>query len=571
METNQPLARRAGRYRVANLLDWLLLGLLLAGIALFILYPILSVIATSFFDQGEFTPRYYQDLMSSANLKLMQNSLWVTTLSSCLTTIFAFCIALYTFTASARRRAFIQRSLLLTMISPPFVSALAFIMLFGRRGLITYQLLGLSINPYGWQGIVALQTIGNISFATLLLMGSFDAIDLKQVLASRDLGASPLQTLWRVVIPSVRPGILSVLFTLFTMNLADFGTPIVIGGRYKVLATEAYLQVISTANLGKASAISVLMIPPAILAFYFYRKTLSRTANLADGSKSFSGSGYTFELPRSIRWVLVGVVGLFFVVMALKYGNILLSTVSNTASGEIQFTTRYFQDLPRSQMSSFWHSIVYSIIAGGAASLLGILLSYYTHRRKLPGMKVVEFVASLPNIIPGTFFGLGYVAAFSHEPLMIRGTAAIIVFNYTFRQISVSNKSANAAFSAIDEKLEPAAQDLGASRIEILRGIVLPLLKPVFLTCFITVFTSSMTAVGAIAFLISPGRNVASMELFQSIENGRYGVAAVQAVMIILVTMAVNLLAMHLLDRSRKQQKGGKGHVSATEPSQEAV
>ena len=177
------------------------------------------------------------------------------------------------------------------------------------------------------------------------------------MLASRDLGASPLQTLWRVVIPSVRPGILSVLFTLFTMNLADFGTPIVIGGRYKVLATEAYLQVISTANLGKASAISVLMIPPAILAFYFYRKTLSRTANLADGSKSFSGSGYTFELPRSIRWVLVGVVGLFFVVMALKYGNILLSTVSNTASGEIQFTTRYFQDLPRSGTALYTPSL----------------------------------------------------------------------------------------------------------------------------------------------------------------------------------------------------------------------
>ncbi len=61
--------------------------------------------------------------------------------------------------------------------------------------------------------------------------------------------------------PLVRPGLLSVIFTLFTMNLADFGTPIVIGGRYKVLATEAYLQVISTANLGKASAISVLMVP----------------------------------------------------------------------------------------------------------------------------------------------------------------------------------------------------------------------------------------------------------------------------------------------------------------------
>ena len=172
-------------------------------------------------------------------------------------------------------------------------------------------------------------------------------------------------------------------------------------------------------------------------------------------------------------------------------------------------------------------------------------------------MKLMEFSASLPYIIPGTFFGLGYVAAFSHEPILIRGTAWIIILNYTFRQLSVSNKSANAAFSAIDEKLESAAQDLGASRIEILRGIILPLLKPVFWTCFITVFTSSMTAAGAIIFLISPGKNVASVELFQSVANGRYGVAAVQAVMLIAVTVGINMISMYLLERSRKQQKGG--------------
>ena len=186
-------------------------------------------------------------------------------------------------------------------------------------------------------------------------------------------------------------------------------------------------------------------------------------------------------------------------------------------------------------------------------------------------MTGVEFIASLPYIIPGTFFGLGYVAAFSHEPFLLRGTGLIIICNYTFRQISVANKSANAAFSAIDEKLEAAAQDLGASRMEVFFGVILPLLKSTFLTCFITVFTSSMTSVGAIAFLISPGKNVASMELFQSIENGRYGVAAVQAVMIIAVTLGINLFSMYLLNRGRKNQKGGNGRVPEAGSSQEAV
>lgn len=559
------------RYLIANTIDWMILGLLIIGIVLFILYPIYSVIATSFFDKGEFTLRFYKELFTQSNLVLIKNSLWVASLSSVLTTILAFCIGLYAFASPDKRRKIIHNSLLVTIISPPFVSSLAFITLFGRRGLITHGLLGLSVNPYGWQGIVIMQTVGGISFATLMLIASFDAIDLKQVLASRDLGATPLQTLIHIVVPSIRPGLLSILFTLFTMNLADFGTPIVVGGRFRVLATEAYLQVLSSSSLGKAAAISVLMVPPAVVAFYFYRKTLSNAANNNDGSKSFSGSGYDFELPKWLRGALLSVVVFFFVVMGLKYGNILLSSVSNTATGTIKFTTKYLNDLPRSQWSSFKNSLGYSFLAGTMASLMGILLSYYTHRRKLPVMKYLEFTASLPYIIPGTFFGLGYVAAFCHEPIMIRGTAAIIIINFTYRQISVANKAANAAFSSIDEKIEYAALDLGASRLDILTGIILPLMKPVFFTCFITVFTSSMTAVGAIVFLISPGKNLASAELFNSIENGRYGVASVQAVLVILVTVSINLLAMHLMDRSRKKQKGDLNRVSSVEAFKKAV
>lgn len=561
MKNLQAKRKRSKRYILADILDGLILATVIAGIVLFILYPICSVVSTSFFDDGKFTLQYYQEIFNPSNFQLVKNSLWVTTLSSVFTTFFAGCIALYAFASPGIRRKIVYNSLLITIISPPFVASLAFITLFGRRGLITHGLLGLSVNPYGWQGIVILQTIGNISFATLLLIASFDAIDLKQVLASRDLGASPFRTLLHIVFPAVKPGLWSVMFTLFTMNLADFGTPIVMGGRYKVLATEAYLQVLSSSSLGKPAAISMLMLPPAIIAFYFYRRTLDHAANLNDGSKSFSGSGYEFELPKWVRFALFAVILLFFAVMAMKYGNILLSSVSNTATGKVQFTGRYWKEMPRSWWGSFQNSLFFSVIAGFMASLMGILLSYYTHRRKLPGMKLMEFAASLPYIIPGTFFGLGYVAAFCHEPIMIRGTAMIIIINFTFRQISVANKSANAAFSSIDQKLESAARDLGASRLHILGGIILPLMKPVFFTSFISIFTSSMTAVGAIVFLISPGKNVASVELYNSIENGRYSVASVEAVLIILVTVTVNVISMSLMEHSRKRQKGEVRHV----------
>ena len=132
------------------MLDRLLLFLLLAGIVVFILYPLVSLIGRSVFKNGMFTLEYYRLLFTRASLKLLKNSLWVASVSSVLTMTGAFFIALYLYTSSPKRRKRMENCLLLTMIAPPFVSALAFIMLFGRRGLITYGLLHISANPYGW-------------------------------------------------------------------------------------------------------------------------------------------------------------------------------------------------------------------------------------------------------------------------------------------------------------------------------------------------------------------------------------------------------------------------------------
>lgn len=533
----------------------LILAVLVLSILLFILFPLVSVVSLSFFNRQGFTWEHYRSLFTVDNLELIGNSLFVAGLSSTITVFFALCLGLFIFTRRVKTRDFFKKLLMITMISPPFVSALALIILFGRRGIITHGILGLSVNPYGWQGIVLLQVVGSISFAALLLTTSFELIDHRLILASRDLGANPIKTLWQVILPNLKSGILSLFFVLFTMNLADFGTPIIIGGRFRVLATEAYLTVLSSSNLGKAAAMSMLMIPPALIAYYFYRRNLTLVENASAGNKLSGHKDDRFELPKALSVFLYLVVILYFLVMLLKYGNIFLSTISNTATGKLTFTLKYLKELPNTQLAAFWRSITYSITAGLLASGLGVLLAYFAHRRKLPGMSTMEFMASLPYIIPGTFFGLGYVAGFSQPPFLLRGTAWIVIFNLAFRQLSVTNKSANAEFDMLDEKLEDAARDLGAGPLQVLFKVVLPSLKGTLLTGFITTFTASMTAVGAIVFLISPGKTVASVEMFQSIENGRYGIGAVQAVLIILVTVTVNLIAMAIQKRMGRKAK----------------
>lgn len=531
-----------------SIIDQLIFWIVIISLLLFILYPVVMVISTSFFHRGTFTLDNYKNLLNPDNLKLIKDSLFVAGISSILSTIFSFCIALFTFVERKEIKKIIYRALMLSMISPPFVSSLALIILFGRRGIITHNLLGLSVNPYGWQGIVLLQTLGGIPLSSIMLISALHSIDTRQILASRDLGAITTQTIRNIVIPAIFPTILSVLFLSFTMNLADFGTPIIIGGKFKMLATETYMTIFSSGDLGKAAAMSVLLIPPAILSFIFYRKNMTSVDNRATGTKALGSENYDFQLPIWLKFILTFITVSFFIIVVLKYGSIILSAFSINTSGNLTFTLKHFEEVKFAYTPAFLRSIIFAVIAGFVSSVIGVLLSYYTHRRKIKGMSFIEFVSALPYIIPGIFFGLGYIVGFNEEPLLLTGTTTIVILNSTFRHISVANKATNAAFTTIDTRIEDASRDLGASKLKTITNIIFPLLRPVFLTSFINTFTACMTTVGAIIFLVSPKNVVASIVMFKSITNGQYGPASVMASILILITVSVNLIAIKLLN-----------------------
>ena len=169
------------------------------------------------------------------------------------------------------------------------------------------------------------------------------------------------------------------------------------------------------------------------------------------------------------------------------------------------------------------------------------------------GRRLLELLSSLPYVVPGTLFGIGYVLAFHDEPLALTGTAIIVVINCIFRQLIVAVKAGAAVLSNVSPDLENAARDLGTPRIFILRDILLPLLKPAIFVSFVNTFTATMMTIGAIIFIISPNAKVATVELFDSLKQGVYGDAAVFALLLTLITVAANLLFGWLL-RSRQTE-----------------
>lgn len=526
----------------------LILFLVIIGVVLFCFYPIYKIIVTSFFDNNSFTLKFYRGIFNE-NYLLLKNSMITSSISAGIASIFGGIIAYYMLFSSERVRKFYYYLLMLTMISPPFIFGISYIMLFGRRGLITYRILGLHTNPYGLKGIVMLQLIGEISFATFMLYEIFKNFDYTLINASRALGASHWESLKRVVFPISVPAFLGTFFILFTKNLSDFGSAIIIGGRESTLATEAYLTVIGEGNMPKAAAMTLLLIFPALLAFLLYKRILLKKFSSFSVGKGMESKNISYSLPLGVKILFKVVAYLFVLVMFIQYSAIFFSGFYNYTSKGIEFTLEYIEKFKLSSTRVFLRTIVYAFISGAISSTIGILISYYNRERNSYFFKGIEFLGGLPYIIPGTFFGLGYILAFNSGIFTLTGTATIVILNCAFRQISIGIKAGDSIFSTLNPNIEKAGRDLGASKMRILLDIIFPLLKPAFLISFVNCFIATMTTIGAIIFLVSPGNNVATIMLFTQVAQGEYGAASITALAITFITFSLNIFVAKVLKK----------------------
>lgn len=537
-------------------------GLILGtAVLVFILWPVAAVLLESVRGQGGLGA--YAGLFSGSG-RLIANTLLVCVLTTFLAVGFGLSLALFLTRSGCRGKRFVFASLLLTMISPPFVTSLAYIMLFGRRGLLTHHLLGLSLNPYGLHGIVLMEAAGLSSLAALIIAGSLAGADRRLEHAARDLGAGGFTRLVSVTIPQAGPGILAAAVVCAIRSLSDFGTPLIIGGRFPVLASESYLTAIGLGDLPRASAMNALLLVFSLAAFVVYRRSVS--GRLGVTARDKGGLAWPPPpLPRALDLALAAVAWLFIAFQLAQYACILWGAFAAAWGADFSLTLKNFAALDESRLGSFGRSLAYSGLAALAASLMGLILAYLIERRRLPAPGFFDLAAALPLAIPGTFFGLGYVLAFNGLPRAVLDSGALIVANCTFRQLPLSIRAGAAALAAVGEDVEKSARDLGATTPRVLRTVILPLLKSAFLVSLVNTFTATMTTIGSIIFLVTPRTKVATVELFEAIKAGDIGIGAVLAGLIVILTLAANLAFSGLLLGRRGLTAGGLelAHVPA--------
>lgn len=508
------------------------LGLLVlaAGVGAAAVWPALRVLAQP-------RPEDWLSFLSSPRwLRITANTLWIATLSTLTATAVGFAFAFAVTRARVPLAGVLRYAMLLPLVSPPFVSGLAFLLLFGRRGLITYELLGLTVDVYGWHGLWFVQTLAYYPIAALALIGVLQGIPPTLEYAAQDLGAKPGRVFRTLVLPLTTPGLASAALLVAILALGDFGNPMLVGGPFKVLATEAYAQVTGWYNLGMAAVLSVVLLIPTLVVFVVQRRLLGRRSFV-----TISGKGAPLSPPAVgpvVRWSLFALCAGVIVVTLAVYGVVLYGAFAYTWGVDWRVTLRNFE-YTLLRMSVLWNSVRFAATAGFLGAFLAVVAAFLVHRHRFPGRGVLDFIMVLPAAVPGTLMGIGYILAFNEPPLVLTGTGTIIVLSMLIRVLPVGYRAGVAMLHQIGPAMEESATDLGARPPRVFRTIIFPLLRPAFAGAVIYGFIRSMNTLSSIVFLISPGTSVASSSILALAEHGQWGRASALAVSVMLISLVV--------------------------------
>ncbi len=531
---------RSHKYKI---LDKGIRIIIISLVFLFVIYPFFCVFLKAFYIDKNIDFTAFKFLKDENHLLI--NSIKTGFLTAIVSTFIATCIALLTLFTNKWGKRIIVFILLLTMVTPPFISSLTYIELFGRNGFITKHIMGLSLNPYGLLGIVSVQTLGFTSLNATLLIGYLDSFDMTMIESAKSLRASTTAIVKDIILPLMVPPIAVSVLLSFIKSVADFSTPMLIGGAFNTLATESYLSVIEKGNTMRAAAMSIVIFLPSIIVFFVYTYFLKRQNSASKIMRSSQ-----VKLKKSGIYYIIAAVAVFFIIwISIQYIAIFMSSFTGKSKGNIYFTLDNIKQAIPYIKTSFIRSIVYSVIAGLIVSFLGLLVSYYSYLRGIKHMKILDMLSNLPYIIPGTFFGLGYIFAFHDYPFKLTGTAAIVILNLIFRQLPLAIRAVQSKMTQITKATINSSKDLGAHELNTFKDIVLPMSKQGLFLSFTNTFISSMTTIGSIIFLIYPNRKLATLVLFDLVSSGKYNIASVLSSVIIIICLIFSLTSYRLLHR----------------------
>ncbi len=485
------------------ILAWVCGGFLVA----FLVVPVVMSIGSGFLDEGKPTTFWLVSVFRDFAVRRgLVNSLKVAVATTTAVFLLALPLALLAHRYEFRGKKIASALLMLPMILPPFVGALAMKQLLAKEGgSINLILDALGWAKVDWRGagfpmVVILEALHLYPIMFLNASAALANVDPTMLEASRNLGASRWQTFRRVTLPLIRPGLFAGGTIVFIWSFTELGTPLMVGYR-QVLPVQIFHGLSTSVPTAKTYSMVFVMLSASIALYGMGRFLFGRPAGAGAGRGTAAAVRRPGPAAAAGIWALFGGVTL---VAILPHIGVILMSVSERWTGTIlptAYTLRYVRQVftEPSTYTSIANSLRYASLATVVDISLGLGVAYLVVRAKVRGRGLLDALAMLPLAVPGLVIASGYVAMTSAGPLSAIGPLGnptlILVIAYSVRRLPYMVRSISAGLQQTPETLEEAARNLGASPAKSVLRITVPLISANVLAGAILTFSFSMLEV----------------------------------------------------------------------------
>lgn len=515
--------------------------------ALFLIYPFFRLLSRSFFSSkvdGFTLENYIRFFSKKYYYGALGRSLFVS-LSTLVTTLIVGVPMAYAMTRyNILGKSFLHILIIMGLMSPPFIGAYSWITLFGRAGFITKLFADMGIHLpsiYGRAGIIIVFTFKLFPYVYLYTSGAMSSIDSSMEEAAENLGSNPLRRLLTVTLPVIFPSIAAGAIMVFMTSLADFGTPMLIGEGYMVLPVLVYNEYMSEigGNAHLASTLSVVIVLCSTTVLLLQKYLVSRKNYIMSAMrppKVIQLHGLK-RLLVSLPVMLVCFIGVIPQIVVL-----VSSFIKTDFTGFIGgFSVESYINI----FSRLWTNIRNTFVFSSSAILfiiiIGMLISYIIVRHKGFTAQLMDILIMFPFVIPGAVLGISLIVAFNKPPVILTGSALIMIVAYIVRKLPYTIRSGSAILHQIDPSVDEASISLGVSPMKTFTQVTARLMAPGILSGAILSWITCINELSSSVMLYSGKTSTIAVAIYTEVVRNSFGTAAALA-SILTVSTIVSLL-----------------------------
>ena len=562
-----PLKTRLARMTPGQMI---MFGILAAIFIWFIMacmiLPILNLLKTVFFEGGKLSVDAFQKLLKSPRaMKALRNSFILAPTLSITVGFVGISLVLITEYFDIKGSKILRLGYLTTLIYGGVTLVSGYKFIYSNTGVLTNLMASIFPNMNrnwftGYWAVLFVMTFSCTSNHMIFLRNAMRSVDFQTVEAARNMGASQWYILRRVVLPVLLPSLFAVTILTFITGLCAMSAPLLVGGKDFQTINPMIKQFadMTTTSAKSLSATLSLVLGLATMILLAILTAIERRGHYMSVSK-VKTKIVKQKITNPVVNVLVHIYAyVLFVIYVIPVVLIVLFSFSDSAHiqmRQLDFSTFSLQNYVQllSQNTAYRPFVVSIVYSALAAIIVGALVivacRYIQKRRNSVSATALEYSLMLPWLLPSTMIALSLMLAFNqprwymfNQPLI--ATLQLLLIGYIIVKLPFTMRMTKAAFFGLDDALEDASRNLGASGLYTFRRVIFPVLLPTVLAIAALNFNGLLTDYDISAFLHQPANptlGVKIKSLTEEMGNSSDGVALtfVYAVLMMIISAVV--------------------------------